>query len=87
MPKPFQAIPGPFGGTDERATTDAFEDYVGGVQRAQRLLRLYNDSYPFGTEMDRLMGRGKTKNQVFRDRARIDGFKPHEIEAFFVVSR
>jgi hypothetical protein len=87
MAKTFKAIPGPFGGVDEQATTDAFEQFVGGVRKAQHLLYLYNNSYPHGTEMDRLMGKGRTKDQVFRTKAKREGFTDAHINAFFVVCR
>jgi hypothetical protein len=83
MPKPFQAIPGPFGKTDEQATTNAFEEYVGGVRRAQRLLYIYNNSYPMPGRWTEQV----SKDQVFRSRAKREGFTDAEIDAFFVVSR
>lgn len=67
--------------TDEQAATEAFEDLCGGVNKAQRLLQLYKNSYPSGTEYDRLMGRGKTKEEVFARKAKQAGFTDEQIDA------
>ena len=67
---------------DEAKEHAAFEQLLGGADRAFRLLRLYSNSYPSGTEYDRLMGRGHTKEQVFAIKAKNNGFTPKEIRAF-----
>lgn len=64
---------------DEQTATDAFEKLVGGVSRAQHLFRLWKESYPAG----RLgWDKGKTKEEVFRQKAKRDGFVVKEINAF-----
>lgn len=81
--KPFEVVPGPFGvGPDERATQDAFVEYVGGHHRAERLSYIWQNSYPSGTEYDRLMGRGASKEEVFRRKAVREGFDIEDANAF-----
>jgi hypothetical protein len=76
-------VPSPFGtGCDEQAETDAFERLCGGVKRAQRMLYLWNDSYPAGSEYDRMMGRGASKAEVFKAKAKREGFTDEQIAAF-----
>ena len=86
MKQRFQPVTGPFGfGIDERATSEAFEEYVGGRQRAERLLWIWNNSYPSGTAYDKLMGRGSTKEQVFTVKAKREGFSEQDIDAFLTL--
>lgn len=68
-------------GNTEAERTEEFEDLVG-VNRAQRLQQIWNNSYPMGTAYDNLFGRGKSKEQVFKEKARQAGFWDYEIEAF-----
>jgi len=81
--KKFKPVKGPFGGIDEQATVDAFEDYVGGVENAQRLLSIYRNSYPmrgrWGTKD------GKSKTEVFCEKAKQDGFDDNDIDAFLMM--
>lgn len=72
----FQPVMGAFG-IDERATTEAFEQYVGGVDRAQRMLSLYRSSFPTSCE---------SRAQVFNKRAAKEGFSSEEINAFWRVA-
>jgi hypothetical protein len=67
---------------DEQQETDDFEELCGGVAKAQRLLHLYQDSYPNGTAYDFLMGRGATKEQVFEAKAKREGFTAQQVNAF-----
>lgn len=62
----------------------AFVRLVGGQERADRLQWIWNNSYPSGTEYDRIFwpGRYRTKEQVFRLKARREGFKDNEISSF-----
>ena len=60
-----------FGGKDEMQMQEVFENLVGGVSRAERLSYIWDNSYSYGTELDFLYGRGKTKEQVFEDATRI----------------
>lgn len=82
--KPFVVVPSPFGTpgfNDERATQDAFVEYVGGPGQADQLSRIYQNSYPHGAnDMDPYY---KTKDQVFRIRALRDGFTDEDVDAFF----
>ena len=72
-----------FGGKDERKMTEYFENLVGGVSRAERLQRIWNNSYSFGTQSDMIVGRGKTKREVFESKALADGFTYEQIECFY----
>lgn len=67
---------------DEALETAKFEELVGGSDRAFRLLRIYQNSYPSGTEYDRLFGHGMTREQVFRKTAISNGFTNRQINAF-----
>jgi hypothetical protein len=71
---------------DELVDTSAFEVYVGGANKAQRLMSLYNNSYPNGTALDRLYGRAKTKEQVFEVKAKGEGFSAEHVSAFLLVA-
>jgi hypothetical protein len=64
---------------DEHA---AFEELCGGPSRAFKLLHIYKDSYPSGTELDRLYGLGKSKVEVFKAKARREGFNDEQVAAF-----
>jgi hypothetical protein len=68
---------------DEAKQHDAFVDEVG-FANAERLMQLYSMSYPVGTEYDKLMRTGfyKTKEQVFTNRARSQGFTQRQIALF-----
>jgi hypothetical protein len=67
---------------NEQKDTAAFEELCGGVPQAQRLLRLYMNTHGHGTAYDMVMGRGRTKEQVFRKRACEEGFTSEQINAF-----
>ncbi len=60
-------------------------EFVGGTRRADQLSRIAKDSYPHGTEMDRLMGHGMTREQVFRHKAKQEGFTDEEVDAFLML--
>ena len=79
MSKTFKAIAGPFGGTDEAATHRAFEEFVGGISSAERILRLWNNTYaiPSGFSTN-----GLTKSQVFERVAKREGIPASHIAAF-----
>jgi len=66
---------------DEQLLTENFELLVG-VSRAQRLLHIYINSHPYGTQLDFLLRRGRTKEQMFTRKAQFEGFNPSEISAF-----
>jgi len=72
-----------FGGKDEQAMTDKFEELCGGVKKAQRLLYLWQNSYPVGDKLDMLYGRGLTKAQVFERAAKREGFTDEQIDYFY----
>jgi len=71
----------------EQEKTDAFVCLVGGVQRADRLMWIWNNSYSQGTEYDRLFypRRHKTREEVFKLRAKKERFSEDEISAFLVL--
>lgn len=82
----MKPTPSPFGtGIDEQATQDDFVELVGGTAKADRLMNIYNNSYPSGTAYDRLQGRGKTKDEVFQAKAKREGYTDEQIEAFFML--
>ncbi len=75
---PFQPVPSPFGtGIDEQTSTANFEQLVGGVARAQRLLRIFKDSTA-GTDH---RGRPISRRDVYRRRALAQGFTAVEADA------
>ena len=81
----FQVVKDQWGRMDEGATQEAFVIYVGGVAKAEGLLHLWNTSYPVGTRYDFLYGRGKTKEDVFYNKAIREGFTDEEIDAFMLL--
>ena len=66
----------------EQERQDRFVTAVGGTARAEELDRIYRNSYPHGTEYDRLMGRGLTLEQAFRIRASRAGFSTKQINIY-----
>lgn len=74
-----------FGGKDERAMTDNFEELCGGVKKAQRLFQLWKNSYSAGTKFDMLYGNGQTKSQVFEKKAKQEGFTDEQIKYFYLL--
>lgn len=77
----FRPVPSPFGvGTDERATHQKFIEFIGGTERADRLLRIWKDSFP-GIRTS-AFEKPPSKEQVFRRKAKAEGFTDGEIEAF-----
>ena len=71
-----------FGGVDEVAMQEQFEELCGGPRRASRLMFLWNEAYPCGTQYDFLLGKGKTKQQIFESKAKREGFSLEQIKAF-----
>jgi len=74
----------PFGGVDEQKAQEMFEDLCGGVKKAERLLHLWNDSYPCGTKYDKTFKTGfyRSKEQIFWIKAKRDGFTQEQIDMF-----
>ena len=70
---------------DEATEHAAFEKLVGGSEKAFRLLYLYCNSFPTGTEYDRLFKRGRTKEQSFILAARDERFPETHINAFLAL--
>jgi hypothetical protein len=68
---------------DEATQHDTFVHKVG-FANAERLMQLYLMSHPVGTEYDKLMRTGfyKTKEQVFTNQARSQGFTQRQISLF-----
>ena len=82
--KRFQLIASPFGtGIDERATQEAFVDFVGGWKRAEQLERIWKNTWssphPVGTMY------WKPKSKIFADKAKREGFTEEEICAFMTL--
>lgn len=82
--KPFELTPSPFrlGRFDEQASTSDFESYVGGTDRAQRLFRIYKESYP---EQGASWDEKTSKADVFRRKARQHGFDKEDAEALLLL--
>jgi hypothetical protein len=74
-----------FGGKDERQMQENFEILCGGVSRAERLSSIWDNSYPCGTQMDFLYGRGVTKRQSFEKKAKAEGFTQEQIDFFYAL--
>jgi hypothetical protein len=66
---------------NEQEQTAAFEQLCGGVEKAQRLFKLWKNSRGYGTAYDIAMGRGRTKEQVFTKRACEEGFTTEQCYA------
>jgi hypothetical protein len=79
----FKPVPSPFGTAgfkDEQATQDAFVEYVGGWPKAERLSRLWNESYPKNDPWKPI-----SKIEVFRRKARGNGFEDEDVDAFLML--
>ena len=61
---------------DEHDDHRAFEEYVGGVHRAERLFQIYKNSYPT---------HNRTKVEVFRSNALREGFSNQDIDALLLL--
>jgi hypothetical protein len=84
MKKIFKPVPGPFAiGNDERATQDTFVEFVGGRTRAERLQDICHNSYP--TPFPPGDPYAKTRHEVFRMKAKREGFTDAEIDAFLML--
>ena len=80
---PFVPVPSPFvsGKIDEQASTTLFEEYVGGVARAQQLLRILKTSYPHREGLWNVI----SATELFRCRALREGFTEQECDALLVL--
>lgn len=68
---------------DEQADTAAFEEFMGGVERAQRLLGIYKRSGP-GVRL-RPFDKPPTRAEVFRAQANMAGFTDSEVDALLAM--
>jgi len=75
----METILNEFGSVDEQAMTDQFENLCGSVARAQRLQHIWNNSYP---GISASVWTRPTKVDVFRAKAKREGFAVEQIEAF-----
>lgn len=80
--KEFKVIKNDFGGIDERATTESFEFFVGGVKRAQRLQYIWSNLYVTGPPHIDLR---EKKITMFKIRAGHEGFTKEQAEAFLML--
>jgi len=64
---------------DEQAENDAFVRMVGGIKRADRMQQIWNASYPHGNCG---MMKGKSKEDVFRENAKREGFTDLQVNRF-----
>jgi len=62
---------------DEQAATDEYEDICGGRHNAERLFKLYCNSYASNGYY------AKTKEEIFEDRAIREGFTKKQINALY----
>jgi len=79
--KKFKVVRSPFGGVDERATHDAFVEFVGGRDRADRLFWIWKHSYE-QTVYPSYLYKPVPREQVFREKAKREGFTDEEVDAF-----
>jgi len=80
MKRKFRPVRSPFEvGVDEKATHEAFVAFVGGTDRADRLQRIWSNSYP-GIRTS-AFAKPVTRTDVFRRKAKADGFTDSEIDA------
>ena len=66
-------------------TTDEFIAKYGS-KKGDRLQGVWNNSFPNGTELDKLFGRHQTKEQNFINRAKRFGFTETEINDFLNIN-
>ena len=87
MKKPFKPIKCSLCGIDEQATVYAFEDYVGGVAKADQILYLWKNSYPSGSKYDKVFSTGyyHSRKENFSRKALDAGFCQQDIDAFFIL--
>jgi hypothetical protein len=84
----YQEVPdAPFGrGKDERALTEAFEQFVGGPERAFRLMRIHGRARGVTSgNRYRLHRKGSTTEKLFVRFARSEGFSEDEVRAYLDV--
>jgi len=76
-----------FGGKDEQAMQEHFEYLVGGVAKAERLMWLWNNSYPNGSKYDQTFKTGHyhSKENVFEYKAKAEGFTQEQINCFHAL--
>jgi hypothetical protein len=72
-----------FGGKDETLMQEQAIFLIGEVSKLERLMQLWKNSYPCGTKLDFLYGRGRTKEQIFERKAKTEGFTDKQIECFY----
>lgn len=77
--KPFYPIRFFGGRIDEVNTQIAMVKYIGGHDRAERLSKIRNSSYPLPTHD---IWKSLSAKEVFRIRAKVEGFTDMEIDAF-----
>lgn len=65
---------------DEQALTDHFESVCGGVEKAQFLFRIWQNSYAANHPNPRY---SKTREEVFEAWAKRDGYTDEQIQAFY----
>ena len=77
----------PFGGgKDERELTEAFERFVGGPERAFRLMHIYERAKRATSgNRYRLHRRGPTAEEIFRKLALRNGFTDDQTSAYLDV--
>lgn len=70
---------------DERERHEAFLSEHGPAA-FDRLMFVWNSSYTTGTAWDRLWGRGRTKESVFKSRAKLEGFSKKCVKDFMELA-
>jgi len=84
--KTFQPVSSPFGiGSDEAATTEAFENFVGGSQRAFRLVNLARvaSNSASGNRFTTDMRRHINPRDLFTKLALREGFTQEQADAYW----
>lgn len=68
---------------DEGTDHAEFEQYVGGINVAYRILRIYVASYP--SQACGFGGKSLTKSDVFRNKMKQEGYPPEYADAFLAI--
>jgi len=71
-----------FGGIDEQALTDEFEEFVGGPRRGFRLKDIYTRAQQSTSGNRYTLKKMPTTNEVFLRMAKNDGYTERQAKAF-----
>ncbi len=69
----------------EQERQDDFVELVGGSRRADRLMKISQDSYPMSSWSCELGHHKISREEVFRNKAKREGFNDREINSFLAL--